>query len=351
MILFFNKNIMSNKKNESSDENINLSESHDFQKEVHDASMILKNIIDEVHKKVVWQDELIMGLLIGLVTKGHVLLEWLPWLAKTLTIDTLAKVLDVWFSRIQFTPDLLPSDLIGTEVYNMHTGEFSVKKWPLFNNFILADEINRAPSKVQSALLEAMSEKSVTIWKESFTLDEPFIVLATQNPVEHSGTYKLPEAQMDRFLLKINVWYPTPEQEIEMYQRKNSHHHEKIHKIVNKKDIAKLQQVVSQIYVSENIFSYVFRIIDATRNTWKYHLDSLKNYISYGVSPRGWLAMIQAAKVIALWEWRTFVLPEDIKKVAFNTLNHRITLSYEAVASDITPHFIIQTILDTLSII
>lgn len=322
-----------------------------LQNEVIWAQEQIQKVITEVHKKVVGQDNLIKSLIIGLLTKWHILLEWVPWLAKTLTIDSLSKTLDLWCNRIQFTPDLLPSDLIGTEIFNTKTGEFSIKFWPVFNNFILADEINRAPSKVQSALLEAMAEKQVTIGNKSYQLDEPFIVLATQNPVEQSGTYKLPEAQLDRFLLKTQVTYPKKEDEIEMYKKITSKEQQDIEKILHKEDILHIQNLVSQIYVSENIYTYVFSIVDASRNPENYHLEWWKDNILYGISPRWWLALIWAAKVIALMQGRTFVIPEDIKEIAIDALAHRVVLTYEASANDITSEDIIQKIIDTIEVV
>lgn len=322
-----------------------------LQNEVIWAQEQIQKVITEVHKKVVGQDNLIKSLIIGLLTKWHILLEWVPWLAKTLTIDSLSKTLDLWCNRIQFTPDLLPSDLIGTEIFNTKTGEFSIKFWPVFNNFILADEINRAPSKIQSALLEAMAEKQVTIGNKSYQLDEPFIVLATQNPVEQSGTYKLPEAQLDRFLLKTQVTYPKKEDEIEMYKKITSKEQQDIEKILHKEDILHIQNLVSQIYVSENIYTYVFSIVDASRNPENYHLEWWKDNILYGISPRWWLALIWAAKVIALMQGRTFVIPEDIKEIAIDALAHRIVLTYEASANDITSEDIIQKIIDTIEVV
>lgn len=309
-------------------------------------------LISEVHKKVVWQDKLIKSLIIWLLTKWHILLEWVPWLAKTLTVDTLSKTIDLGFNRIQFTPDLLPSDLIWTEIYNVKNGEFSIKKWPIFNNFILADEINRAPSKVQSALLEAMAEKHITIWKETFYLDEPFIVLATQNPIEQSWVYKLPEAQLDRFLMKVVVIYPTKEQELEMYKKLNSSFkNEKVNKILNKKDIFELQKIVDEIYVSDNVFKYVSDIIDSSRNPENYDLLGIKKYLNYGISPRWGLALIASAKVVALMNERTFVIPEDIKSIANETLSHRIVLSYEAVANNIKEIDIIEKIINWVKVV
>jgi MoxR-like ATPase len=242
--------------------------------------------------------------------------------------------------------------LIWTEIYNMQKWEFTIKKWPIFNNFILADEINRAPSKVQSALLEAMAEKHITIWKDTFYLDEPFIVLATQNPIEQSWVYKLPEAQLDRFLMKTIVDYPTKEQELEMYKKLNSIWiDEKVEKILNKKQIIELQEIIKHIYVSDNIYKYVTDLIDASRNPEFYWLSEIKKYLNYGISPRWWLALISCAKVIALLDWRSFVIPEDIKKIANETLSHRLVLSYEAIVNNIKEVDIVEKLLNWVKVV
>ena len=318
---------------------------NELQEKINTASDKLQEVKKEVHKKIVGQEELIDSIIIALLAKGHVLIEWVPGLAKTLTVDTLSKTLDLGFNRIQFTPDLLPSDLIWTEIYNPKTWEFSIKKGPIFNNFILADEINRAPSKVQSALLEAMAEKQITIWKDTFKLDEPFIVLATQNPIEQTGTYRLPEAQLDRFMMKVNVDYADRKHEIEMYKKINSGFDEiKINKILDKKGIKEIQDILKEIYVSDNIFEYVGNIIDATRN-------KISKYLEYWVSPRWWISLIAAAKVVALMDKRDFVMPEDIKKVARRVLAHRLVLNYDAVADGITSEKIVNEILKNVKVV
>jgi len=318
---------------------------NELQEKINTSSDKLQEVKKEVHKKIVGQEELIDSIIIALLAKGHVLIEWVPGLAKTLTVDTLSKTLDLGFNRIQFTPDLLPSDLIWTEIYNPKTWEFSIKKGPIFNNFILADEINRAPSKVQSALLEAMAEKQITIWKDTFKLDEPFIVLATQNPIEQTGTYRLPEAQLDRFMMKVNVDYADKKHEIEMYKKINSGFDEiKINKILGKKGIKEIQDILKQIYVSDNIFEYVGNIIDATRN-------KISKYLEYWVSPRWWISLIAAAKVVALMDKRDFVMPEDIKKVAPRVLAHRLVLNYDAVADWVTPEKIVNEILKNVKVV
>jgi len=324
-----------------------------LQEKIENASNKISEIKQEVSKKIVGQEDLIDSILIWLFAKWHILIEWVPGLAKTLTVDTLSKTLDLWFNRIQFTPDLLPSDLIWTEIYNQKTWEFMIKKGPLFNNFILADEINRAPSKVQSALLEAMAEKQVTIWNDTFKLDEPFIVLATQNPIEQTWTYRLPEAQLDRFMMKVNVDYADKKDEIEVYKKLNSWFDEiKINKILNKKQIKEIQKLLGEVYVSDNIFEYVTNIIDCTRNPENHgKLSEIKKYLSYGISPRWGISLIAWAKVLALMDNRSFVIPEDIKKIAKKVLNHRLVLSYEAVVDEITSEKIVEVILKNVKLV
>ena len=320
-----------------------------LQEQVNNFADKIVAVKNEVHKKIVGQDELIESLLIGLFSKGHILIEWVPGLAKTLTVDTLSKTLNLWFNRIQFTPDLLPSDLIWAEIYNPKTWEFLIKKGPIFNNFILADEINRAPSKVQSALLEAMAERQVTIWNDSFKLDEPFLVLATQNPIEQSGTYRLPEAQLDRFMMKVNVDYADKNTEIEMYKKVTwDFENIKINKVLNKKEILEIQKLLKEIYVSDNIFEYVGNIIEATRNK---QIESVSKYLEYWVSPRWGISIINAARIVALIDRRTFVIPEDIKKVAKPVLAHRLVLNYEAVSDSITWEKIIDEILHNVKVV
>lgn len=321
-----------------------------LEKNILDASQKVKELKIEISKKVFWQDDLIEKTIICLIWGWHILLEWMPWLAKTLTISTLSKCVDLGFNRIQFTPDLLPSDLIWTEIFNIKNSSFDIKKWPIFNNFILADEINRAPSKVQSALLEAMAEGSITIWKETFVLEKPFLVLATQNPVEQSWTYKLPEAQLDRFSMKVKVDYPSFEQEKEMYKNVVYDDKKEVNKILSKQDIFHLQDLVEKIYISDAIFDYVSKIIDATRNPENYWLKDLKKYINFWVSPRWWISTLRAAKALALIEWRSFVIPEDIKKLVKNTLCHRLILSYEAIVDEIDEEYIIEQIISKITV-
>ncbi len=321
-----------------------------LEKDIYEASQKVKELKMEISKKVFWQDDLIEKTIICLIWGWHILLEWMPWLAKTLTISTLSKCVDLGFNRIQFTPDLLPSDLIWTEIFNIKNSSFDIKKWPIFNNFILADEINRAPSKVQSALLEAMAEGSITIWKETFVLEKPFLVLATQNPVEQSWTYKLPEAQLDRFSMKVKVDYPSFEQEKEMYNNVVYDDKKEVSKILSKQDIFHLQDLVEKIYISDAIFDYVSKIVDATRNPENYWLKDLKKYINFWVSPRWWISTLRAAKALALIEWRSFVIPEDIKKLVKNTLCHRLILSYEAIVDEIDEEYIIEQIISKITV-
>lgn len=321
-----------------------------LEKDIYEASQKVKELKIEISKKVFWQNDLIEKTIICLIWGWHILLEWMPWLAKTLTISTLSKCVDLGFNRIQFTPDLLPSDLIWTEIFNIKNSSFDIKKWPIFNNFILTDEINRAPSKVQSALLEAMAEGSITIWKETFVLEKPFLVLATQNPVEQSWTYKLPEAQLDRFSMKVKVDYPSFEQEKEMYKNVVYDDKKEVSKILSKQDIFHLQDLVEKIYISDAIFDYVSKIVDATRNPENYWLKDLKKYINFWVSPRWWISTLRAAKALALIEWRSFVIPEDIKKLVKNTLCHRLILSYEAIVDEIDEEYIIEQIISKITV-
>lgn len=314
-------------------------------------SAFIEQIKAETSKVIVGQDQMIDALLIGLLTKGHILLEGLPGLAKTLTIKTLASTINAGFSRIQFTPDLLPSDVIGTMIFNMSQNEFTVRKGPLFSNFILADEINRAPAKVQSALLEAMQERQVTIGKETFKLDEPFLVLATQNPIEQEGTYPLPEAQMDRFMFKVNIDYPGKEEERDII-RKNINPQDQIQvkAILNPDSILQARNSVNKIYMDEKIESYILDIVFATRYPEKVGLSSLKNLISYGASPRASINMALAAKGHAFLSRRGFVIPEDVRAVCHNILKHRIGLTYEAEAEEVSPSQIISKIINYIKV-
>ena len=311
----------------------------------------IQAVIDEMGKVVVGQERLINRLLVGLFTGGHVLLEGVPGLAKTLTINTLAKILDLHFQRIQFTPDLLPSDLVGTMIYNPLKNEFEVKKGPIFAQIILADEINRAPAKVQSALLEAMAEKQVTIGETTYPLDKPFLVLATQNPVEQEGTFPLPEAQVDRFMMKVFLNYLDKEQELEVMRKmSNMDFKYEPKSILSLQDIQAIRKEINEITISETLERYIIELIFATRNPADYGLTKEADYIQFGASPRASIHLNLAAKVMAYLAGRDYVLPEDIKEMTPDVLNHRIILTYEAEADNITSLQIIQTILSSVAI-
>lgn len=311
----------------------------------------IKQVFDEMGKVVVGQHALINRLLIGLFTQSHILLEGVPGIAKTLTVSTLAQVLHLDFQRIQFTPDLLPADLIGTMIYNQKQGNFEVKKGPIFANMILADEINRSPAKVQSALLEAMQEKQVTIGETTFQLDRPFFVLATQNPVDQEGTYPLPEAQVDRFMMKVNVDYPTKEEELEVMRRiSNMSFDFSVNTILNKEEIFDIRNEINQTTISESLERYIIELVYATRDPKAYGLDDAAAYIQFGVSPRASINLNLAAKAVAYFDGRDYVLPEDIKEVAADVLNHRILLNYEAEADNIDTKEIVTAILNKIPI-
>lgn len=305
----------------------------------------------ETSKVIVGQKHMIDRLMLGLLAQGHVLLEGLPGLAKTLAIKTLASAIDADFHRIQFTPDLLPSDIIGTMIYNPGKSEFTVRKGPIFANFILADEINRAPAKVQSALLEAMQEKQVTIGKETYKLEEPFLVLATQNPIEQEGTYPLPEAQVDRFMLKVNIGYPTREEE-KLIIRKNilGETTQLIQAVVKPQTILKARESVKKVYMDEKIENYILDIVFSTREPEKYKLAEIKPLISYGASPRASINMAIAAKAHAFMSRRGYVIPDDVRNVCKDVMRHRIGLSYEAEAENVTQEDIITKIINTIPV-
>lgn len=305
----------------------------------------------ETSRVIVGQKHMTDRLILGLLAQGHVLLEGLPGLAKTLAIKTLASAIDADFNRIQFTPDLLPSDIIGTMIYNPGKSEFTVRKGPIFANFILADEINRAPAKVQSALLEAMQEKQVTIGKETFKLEEPFLVLATQNPIEQEGTYPLPEAQVDRFMLKVNIGYPTRDEEKSII-RKNilGETLQKINAVIKPETIIKARESVKKIYMDEKIENYILDIVFATREPDKYKLADLKPLISYGASPRASINLAIAAKAYAFMQRRGYVIPDDVRNVCKDIMRHRIGLSYEAEAENINQEDIITKIINTIPV-
>jgi MoxR-like ATPase len=305
----------------------------------------------ETAKVIVGQHQMIERLMLGLLTKGHVLLEGLPGLAKTLAIKTLAKTIDAQYSRIQFTPDLLPADIIGTMIYNPSKNEFTVRKGPVFANFILADEINRAPAKVQSALLEAMQERQVTIGNDTFLLEEPFLVLATQNPIEQEGTYPLPEAQVDRFMLKVKIGYPNKEEEREIVRRNlGDDTFGQVETVVHPSDILKARKSVRKVYMDEKIEQYILDIVFATRTPGEYGLNSLAPLINYGGSPRASINLALAAKAYAFLQRRGYVIPEDVRNVCHDVLRHRLGLTYEAEAENITQEDIISKILDTVEV-
>ncbi|ELR69526.1 MoxR-like ATPase in aerotolerance operon [Fulvivirga imtechensis AK7] len=311
----------------------------------------IKQVFTEVGKVVVGQEAMVNRLLIGLFTQSHILLEGVPGIAKTLTVSTLAQVLHLDFQRIQFTPDLLPADLIGTMIYNQKQAKFEVKKGPIFANIVLADEINRSPAKVQSALLEAMQEKQVTIGETTFLLDRPFLVLATQNPVDQEGTYPLPEAQVDRFMMKVHVDYPTKDQELEVMRRiSNMNFDYKVNPVLTKEDIFAIRDEINQTSISESLERYIIELVYATRDPRAYGLNEEAEYIQFGVSPRASINLNLAAKAMAYFEGRDYVLPEDIKEIADDVLNHRIILNYEAEADNVSTHKIVQSILNKVAI-
>jgi MoxR-like ATPase len=300
---------------------------------------------------VVGQEYMVNRLLVGLFTNGHILLEGVPGLAKTLTISTVARVLHLDFARIQFTPDLLPSDLVGTMIYNQKEGKFEVKKGPIFANIILADEINRSPAKVQSALLEAMQEKQVTIGETTFTLDKPFLVMATQNPVENEGTYQLPEAQIDRFMMKVFVNYPTKEHELEIMRRiSNMGFSYEVNPVLTKEDIFSIRGEVNKVKISESLEKYIIELVTATRKPKEYKLENEAQYIQFGASPRASINMNLAAKAVAFMNGRDYVLPEDIKEIALDIMNHRIILNYEAEADNVKTADIVKALLSKVPI-
>ncbi len=304
----------------------------------------------EMNKVIVGQKHMIERLLIGLLGQGHILLEGVPGLAKTLAINTLSKAIDGSFSRIQFTPDLLPADVVGTMIYNMKDNDFSIKKGPVFANFVLADEINRAPAKVQSALLEAMQEKQVTIGEETFILDKPFLVMATMNPVEQEGTYPLPEAQVDRFMLKTVIDYPKQDEEQLIMRANLKGAFEKVNPVVSVSQILKAQEAVREVYMDEKIEKYILDIIFATRYPEKYKLADLKPLISFGASPRGSINLAIAAKCYAFIKHRGYVIPEDVRAVVYDILRHRIGITYEAEAENITSVDIINKIVNEIEV-
>ncbi len=328
-------------------ENVNIRELNDL---VAAKSGFVNLVTKGMDQTIVGQKHLVDSLLIALLANGHVLLEGVPGLAKTLAIKTLAQVIDAKYSRIQFTPDLLPADVTGTMVYSAQKEQFQIKRGPIFANFVLADEINRAPAKVQSALLEAMQERQVTIGESTFRLDEPFLVMATQNPIEQEGTYPLPEAQVDRFLLKVVIGYPTKEEEKQIVRQNISPERREVNSMVTPEEIISAQKVVEQIYLDEKIERYIVDIVFATRYPGDYGLKELQGIISFGASPRASIGLARAARAYAFLRQRGYVIPEDVRAICHDVLRHRIGLSYEAEANNITADEIITEILDKVEV-
>ncbi|WP_321778782.1 MoxR family ATPase [Sulfurimonas sp.] len=310
----------------------------------------IQTIKEEVAKVVVGQDKMIDGLLIALLCEGHILIEGVPGLAKTTTVNALSKSLGLNFKRAQFTPDLLPSDILGAEIYDPQNNSFKIKKGPIFTNLLLADEINRAPAKVQSALLEVMQEKQITLGDTTFKLDPPFFVMATQNPVEQEGVYQLPEAQLDRFMLKIVVDYNTKEEELEIAKRISSGNAEEIQAVVTHEELQELKEEIKAIHIDEEVQKYIIELVSATRNPSEYGLDELKNYIQFGASPRVSIDMFKAVKAMAYLRGKDFVTPVDVAFIVKDIMRHRIILTYEAEAEGITTDEIIQKVLETVAI-
>ena len=317
---------------------------------IQQKSTFVESLRESISEVIVGQNELIDKILISIISNGHILLEGVPGLAKTLTINTVANLINAEFKRIQFTPDMLPSDLLGTLIYNQKTGEFNTKKGPIFSNIILADEINRAPSKVQSALLESMQEKQVTIGDDTFKLEKPFLVLATQNPIEQEGTYPLPEAQVDRFMMKVIVDYPSIDEEKEIINKANTQNDEKIKSVVKAKTILEAQNLVNDIYIDSKISEYILNIVFATRDPEKFNLSKLADLISFGASPRASINLVLASKAKSFIDGRGYVIPEDVKYVAKDILRHRILLSYEAEAEEITSEDIVDQLLQEVPV-
>lgn len=316
-------------------------------------SVFVQDLKNEIHKIIIGQEYVIDRILIGLLADGHILIEGVPGLAKTLLIKTLSKCIQAKFQRIQFTPDLLPADIIGTLVYNPQTTQFTVKKGPIFANIILADEINRAPAKTQSALLEAMQERQVTIGEQTYKLEQPFLVLATQNPIEQEGTYPLPEAQVDRFMLKIKIEYPQKDEEkeiLELTPQKLEEKFNSLKPIISPSDILKVRKIIDEIYIDEKLKEYILNIIFSTREPQNYNLSDIKSFIMYGASPRASIYLVLASKCYAFLNHRGYVIPDDIKSMAYDVLRHRIILTYEAEAEEVSSDDIIKQILNTIEV-
>jgi MoxR-like ATPase len=322
-----------------------------LERDIEAAGQLIRRATDEVHRVVVGQNRMVQNLLIGLFTGGHVLLEGVPGLAKTLTISSLSRVLKLSFSRIQFTPDLLPADLLGTLIYNPRELSFEVKKGPIFANIVLADEINRSPAKVQSALLEAMQEKQVTLGDTTYPLDRPFLVLATQNPLDQEGTYPLPEAQVDRFMMRVFVSYPTRDEELTIMRRMaHTHSAPELQALLGADDILRIRGLIEQVRLDERLERYIVELVLATRDPVAHGAPKLKEYIQFGASPRATIALNLAARALALFEGRAYVLPEDIKAIAPDVLNHRLILSYEAEADNVSASQVVSDLLAVVPI-
>ena len=322
-----------------------------IENDINSNSNFITNIFDTIKTVIVGQDDLIQKLILSILTDGHIFLEGLPGLAKTLTVKSLAQIIDTKFQRIQFTPDLLPADILGTLIYNQKENNFEVKKGPIFSNIILADEINRSPAKVQSALLEAMQERQITIGDTTFKLDDPFLVMATQNPIEQEGTYPLPEAQIDRFMFKVKVDYPTEEEEMLILKSMNNlNNNINLKPTVTLDELYIAKKIINNIHISENLQEYIIALIFATRNPVKYNLKDLTNLITFGASPRATIFLSRAAKSLAFINKRAFVIPEDIRNVGKAILRHRIILSYEAEAEELTSDDIIDRIFESVPI-
>jgi MoxR-like ATPase len=321
----------------------------EFEYQVQRAGELLTKTREEIARRVVGQDGMIKGMLTGILASGHVLLEGVPGLAKTLAVKTLAEVIDASFRRIQFTPDLLPADLVGTMVYRQQTGEFVPRKGPVFSNVILADEINRSPAKVQSAMLEAMEENQVTLGENTYPLPDPFFVMATQNPIEHEGTYPLPEAQLDRFLLKLRVEYPSPEEELSILRRVGTPQEIPVQRVLFKPDIRRLKEVSAQVLMDERIEEYIVALVSASRRNDS-RRNSIDRYIEFGASPRATIYLYRCAKINALFDGRGYVVPEDVKAVAPDVLRHRIILSYEAESEELDPQDIVNSLLHSVPV-
>lgn len=313
-------------------------------------SAFLEKLTKEISKVIVGQKYMVERLLVGLLSNGHILLEGVPGLAKTLAVKTLSAAVQTKFQRIQFTPDLLPADLIGTLIYDQRNGQFTTKKGPIFANLILADEINRSPAKVQSALLEAMMERQVTIGENTFKLDDPFLVLATQNPIEQEGTYPLPEAQVDRFMLKLSIGYPNKDEELEIMRRMTRGHLAEVQPVVTPNDIVRARNVVSEVYVDEKVERYIIDLVFATREPGKYGLKELDDLIQFGASPRASIFLAQAAKAHAFLRGRGYVTPEDVRSIGLDVMRHRIILTYEAEAEEKTPEYVIAQVLSRIEV-